>query len=282
MNKRDFSGQKTKSERELIAENISKRIIVKQGGLHLVGDNGGQLEVLAQGERGMPGKDGKTPQHQIDGHKIRFENPDGTWGQWINFATVLPQDGYTPIKGKDYSDGKDGYTPVKGKDYFDGKDGYTPIKGKDYFDGKNIKGDKGDTPKHQIVGYKIRFENSDGTWGQWIDLTPAKGEPGKDGKSIKGEQGKKGDVPFHQWDGTKIRFENPDGTWGQWVDLLGPRGIDGKNGKDGKSVQGPPGSSGERGRPGIAPAELHNLVNSVLTLQSQVAELQSKIELLGK
>lgn len=30
---------------------------------------------------------------------------------------------------------RDGYTPVKGKDYFDGKNGYTPVKGKDYFDG---------------------------------------------------------------------------------------------------------------------------------------------------
>lgn len=36
--------------------------------------------------------------------------------------------GYTPVKGKDYFDGKngeDGYTPVKGKDYFDGKDAFT-------------------------------------------------------------------------------------------------------------------------------------------------------------
>ena len=37
---------------------------------------------------------------------------------------------------KRLSELKDGYTPVKGKDYFDGKPGYTPVKGKDYFDGK--------------------------------------------------------------------------------------------------------------------------------------------------
>jgi len=63
------------------------------------------------------------------------------------------EDGYTPVKGKDYRDGLDakmpkkgvdyfdgvpGYTPVKNKDYFDGVPGYTPVKGKDYFDG-NIK-----------------------------------------------------------------------------------------------------------------------------------------------
>ena len=35
----------------------------------------------------------------------------------------IPQDGYTPIKNKDY---KDGYTPIKGKDYFDGQDGRNP------------------------------------------------------------------------------------------------------------------------------------------------------------
>jgi hypothetical protein len=60
-------------------------------------------------------------------------------------------DGYTPVKGVDYFDGKDGapgrdgidgYTPQKGIDYFDGapgadgKDGYTPVKGVDYFDGE--------------------------------------------------------------------------------------------------------------------------------------------------
>ena len=65
------------------------------------------------------------------------------------------EDGYTPVKGVDYFDGKDGadstvpgptgpkgedgYTPVKGVDYFDGapgepgKDGYTPVKGTDYW-----------------------------------------------------------------------------------------------------------------------------------------------------
>ena len=72
------------------------------------------------------------------------------------------KDGYTPIKGKDYTDGlkgdpgKDGYTPIKGKDYldgkdgqpgsdgkdgtngFDGKDGITPIKGTDYYTDQEV------------------------------------------------------------------------------------------------------------------------------------------------
>lgn len=37
-------------------------------------------------------------------------------------SITQPKDGYTPIKGKDYFDGKPGYTPQKGVDYFDGKD----------------------------------------------------------------------------------------------------------------------------------------------------------------
>lgn len=62
-----------------------------------------------------------------------FNGKDGVDG-------VIGKDGYTPIKGKDYSDG---YTPIKGVDYFDGKDGkdgadgYTPQKNVDYFDGKD-------------------------------------------------------------------------------------------------------------------------------------------------
>lgn len=100
-----------------------------------------------------------------------FDGPVGPAGK----------DGYTPVKGKDYFDGKDGkdgqpgkdgYTPVKGVDYFDGvpgkdgKDGvdgdtgpagYTPVKGVDYFDGKDGKdgetGPAGYTPVKGVDYY---------------------------------------------------------------------------------------------------------------------------------
>src|SRR3990167_7294068 len=89
------------------------------------------------------------------------------------------------IKGQDGKDstipgpkGDDGYTPVKGKDYFDGenggdgtngKDGYTPKKGVDYFDGKD---------------------------GESISGPP--GVPGKDGSPDTGEQivNKVNDLPI--------------------------------------------------------------------------------------
>ena len=65
----------------------------------------------------------------------------------------LPQDGYTPKKGKDYFDGQ---KPVAGVDYpipKNGEDGKTPVKGKDYFDGLDGKpGDKGEKGEKGIDG----------------------------------------------------------------------------------------------------------------------------------
>lgn len=75
--------------------------------------------------------------------------------------SIIPEkgdDGYTPIKGVDYFDGKDAVSPVKGIDYDDGKDGYTPIKGKDYRDGKDIKGKDG-------ASWHLLFEEPDEDYG---------------------------------------------------------------------------------------------------------------------
>ena len=96
-------------------------------------------------------KDGFYPTISVsdisNGHRINITDTDGT----KTVDVMNGENGYTPIKGVDYFDGKDGkdgvdgYTPVKGKDYFDGingKDGYTPVKGTDYFDGINGKDGK--------------------------------------------------------------------------------------------------------------------------------------------
>lgn len=93
----------------------------------------------------------------------------------------------TPIKGKDYFDGKDGYSPIKGLDYFDGKngidgkDGYTPIKNKDYFDGKDgADGKDGYTP----VKNKDYFDGKNGRDGK-DGINGRDGKDGKDGKVSK-------------------------------------------------------------------------------------------------
>ena len=90
-------------------------------------------------------------------------------------------------KGLKGEDGKDGYTPQKGIDYFDGKNGKDgasadekkiiekiiksiPIP-KDGKDGKNgLDGKNGRSPKHEYKYGQLRFENPDGTWGEWINL----------------------------------------------------------------------------------------------------------------
>ena len=135
------------------------------------------------------GKPGKTPDHQWDGTKIRFQNPDSTWGQWVDLKGKGGDPAYIPKKGVDYFDGEPGKTPKKGVDYHDGEPGKTPQKDVDYFDGK-----PGKTPNHQWEGTKIRFQNPDSTWGQWVDLKGMKGDPGvtpKKGKDyFDGEPGK--------------------------------------------------------------------------------------------
>ncbi len=50
------------------------------------GEKGDQGEQGPKGDKGDPGADGldgNTPNHQIDGSKVRFELPDGSWGAWI-------------------------------------------------------------------------------------------------------------------------------------------------------------------------------------------------------
>lgn len=116
--------------------------------------------------KGDPGKNGYTPIKGID----YFDGKDGINGK----------DGYTPVKGKDYFDGKDGKNGIDGTN---GKDGYTPVKGVDYFDGKN--GIDGKDGKDGIDGYtpvkgKDYFDGTDGKDGQ-------NGKDGVDGKTpVKG------------------------------------------------------------------------------------------------
>lgn len=41
----------------------------------------------SKGEKGEPGgvgERGPMPKHEWDGSKLRFENPDGTWGKWVD------------------------------------------------------------------------------------------------------------------------------------------------------------------------------------------------------
>ncbi len=68
---------------EIVGERLLKKIVIKKSGLYFCGDNPGRIELAAVGETGDTGR---PPKHEFDGAKIRFENPDGSWGQWVNLA----------------------------------------------------------------------------------------------------------------------------------------------------------------------------------------------------
>ena len=193
-----------KSDVSVIATEIAKLLKVKDGKLYL---GKKQVKITLPGEPGKSIKGGKgdAPEHQWDGTRIRFRNPDKTWGQWHD------------LRGRK-GEGEPGKTPVKGKDYDDGEPGYTPEKGKDYRDGKDA-----NSPAHEWEGMRLRFRNPDGTWGAWVDLE------GRPGENIKGDTG---GTSKHEWRGTLLRIMNPDGTWNKWVDLKGEIGK-GKPGKKG-------------------------------------------------
>lgn len=75
-------------------------------------------------------KDGFYPSISVsdieDGHRITITDTNGT----KTVDVMDGKDGYTPVKNKDYFDGKDG---KDGKDGRDGVDGKTPVTGTDYF-----------------------------------------------------------------------------------------------------------------------------------------------------
>jgi hypothetical protein len=103
----------------------------------------------------------EKPDHEWSGTKLKFETSKGEWGNEVDLKGEKGDKANDPTKDELLSlikplipepiKGDNGYTPVKGKDYFDGEDGYTPVKGKDYFDGeKGDKGDEGKKPEFKI------------------------------------------------------------------------------------------------------------------------------------
>lgn len=209
--------------------------------------------------KGEDGKDGYTPVKGID----YFDGKDGKDGV----------DGYTPIKGVDYrdgidgKDGKDGYTPIKGVDYrdgIDGKNGADGINGKDGKDGTN--GKDGISATHSWNGTTLTITSASGTSS--ANLKGEKGDKGADGTmsfedltpeqkaTLKGDKGDKGDPG--------LKGEKGDqGIQG----IPGEKGADGKDGKDGlNGVNGTNGVDGKDGKDGTSVT--HEWNGTVLTITS--------------
>lgn len=110
-------------------------------------------------KRGLQGIQGKTPSHEIDGHKIRFQKSSGAWGEWLDL---------TPKHGDKGDKGEPGDTGPQGLQGAAGVDGQTP-------DIQPVI----ETLYQELAKIPPAKEGKDGLRGP----RGPKGEPGKDGLS---------------------------------------------------------------------------------------------------
>lgn len=89
-------------------------------------------------------------------------------------------------------------------------------------------GPVGATPNSEWQGSKLRFQQGDGSWGNFSDLLGPQGPQG-----LRGPQGVIGPIPSHEWNGKEIRFQMGDGSMGPWTDVSGPQGATGPTGPQG-------------------------------------------------
>lgn len=144
------------------------------------------------GKDGIPGTHGKDgdrgpigpmPEHEWIGTNLRFQEPSGEWGEFVDL------EGPKGLQGEPGKDGRDGADGANGKD---GSRGPKGDKGDDGEDGTNgARGPVGPMPEHQWDGTRLRFEESDGEWGKYVDLRGPQGERGASGSN--GPQGPQGE-----------------------------------------------------------------------------------------
>jgi hypothetical protein len=74
-----------------------------------------------QGEDGEDGAVGPMPRHEWSGTRLRFEKPDGSWGEWVELRGVIASSGGGSLKIQSFHASKDDF-PAVGKTqvlYFD-------------------------------------------------------------------------------------------------------------------------------------------------------------------
>lgn len=145
---------------DVVAKEVQKQIKIGPRGL--------------QGLRGLTGDQGK----------IGFQGIKGDTGQHGKPGVQ----GVEGVTGKNGKDGKQGLTGVpgfvglRGQAGFDGKPGPQGEKGIIGNVGpqgdRGPQGETGPAPKHEWLGFKLRFENPDGSWGKYTDLKGPKGDRG--------------------------------------------------------------------------------------------------------
>jgi len=196
------------------------------------------------GDTGQTGMTGLSPEHEWDGTQLRFENPDGSFGSFVNLLGPKGEDGQdgsgVTIVGSvaDEGDLPDPYNGNQGDMFITENDGQGYV-----WDGTNWiaigqiqgpsgpAGPKGDTGDQGIPG----IQGMQGAKGD-------KGDTGDDGiQGLQGPKGDPGNTGAPGMDGT----DGVDGTNG----TDGVDGTDGTNGVDG--VDGTNGTNGIDGIDGV-------------------------------
>ena len=108
------------------------------------------------------GRDGLSPEHEWDGPRLRFKNPNGSWGEWVDLSGVAPGGPIGPMPEHEW-DGTQIRFQLPGGSW-------GPL-----VDLRGIQGLTGSTPGHEWDGSSIRFRNPDGTWGSFVDLSGPEG-----------------------------------------------------------------------------------------------------------
>lgn len=67
----------------------------------IVINDGGELGIVVEiKDSGPTGPQGKPPKHEwLDDSKIRFQNPDGSWGEYVDLVRIKDLD-YNSLRNK--------------------------------------------------------------------------------------------------------------------------------------------------------------------------------------
>lgn len=140
------------------------------------GDTGATGPKGNTGATGATGATGPAPSHGWSGTSLRFMNPNGTWGSYVNLK------GATGATGPQGPEGPVGPTGPQGPK---GNTGATGSQGP--------QGVQGPSPTYQWSGTSLRIQNPNGTWGSYVNLKGATGATGPQGPTgAKGDTGATG------------------------------------------------------------------------------------------
>ena len=145
------------------------------------------------GPQGIQGEQGVAPDHEWSGTELRFKNPDGSWGEYTFLrgpqGVEGPQgtkgdQGLTGPAGPEGPQGPQGLQGIEGPQGEIGPVGPEGPQGTQGHNGINGEdGEKGNIPQHMWRGKDIRFQNNNGTWGEWTFLQGPPGPQGPEGSA---------------------------------------------------------------------------------------------------